>query len=277
MKILIWSLFTCFLTIHSEWIWAQEDLPPDAQQEPSSEEVPSRWGVGVGFGWINDYPGSEQGRARYIVAPSYRGKNFTVDRQEGVKGSLINDSRFKLSLSFTFMFPTDSDDIPLRQGMPDLDWTLQLGPELQVYLIRTPNHTMFLRLPLRFAATTDFSHRFDYRDWNFAPSLRNNFKLGEGLGEISTRLELDYSSESLNDVFYEVAPAFATPERPAFDAKEGIMETIVGVTFTYTDFKPWMIFVGTNAYFMGDAKNTESPLLVKNRNYSYFMGLIRYF
>lgn len=252
-----------------------EDSPP-VTHEPSQLES-SHWGVGLGTGWINDYPGSAQGRTRFLAVPTYKGKHLTIDRQEGVKSELVSQSRFKFSISFSFLFPTASDKIPVRTGMPNLDWTLQLGPELQIYLYRSLSHTMFIRLPFRFVATTDFSHRFEYRQWNLAPSLRNIFYLGRRYGEIATRLELDYSSEAYSDYFYEVAPRYATPFRPAYNAKAGLMETTVGINYSYYNLFPWTFFVGANLYFLGDAKNTESPLLVKHRNSSILGGIIRYF
>lgn len=248
---------------------------PDSSAEINATQ--SHWGVGIGAGWINDYPGAAQGRTRFLAVPTYKGKHFTIDRQEGIKGELLAQSRFKFSVSFSFLFPTDSTDIPVRTGMPDLDWTLQLGPELQIYFVRSAKHTMFLRLPFRFVASTDFSSRFEDRQWNFAPSLRNIFHLKKGWGEIATRLELDYASEGYNDLFYEVSPQFATAQRSAYDAKQGLMETTVGINYAYYDLFPWTFFFGGNAYFLGDAKNSSSPLLVRHRNYSVLGGFIRYF
>jgi MipA family protein len=251
-----------------------EEAPETSPPEDLTE---SHWGIGVATGWINDYPGAAQGRMRYLAIPTYKGKKFTIDRQEGVRGDLVSESRLKFSISFSFLFPTDSDDIPIRSGMPDLDWTLQLGPELQIYLHRSSFHTMFIRLPFRFVASTDFSHRFESREWNFAPSLRNLFYLGKGLGEIGTRLELDYASESFNDYFFQVDSQYQTPARRAYNAREGLMGTTVGINYSYYDFYPWIFFIGGNLYFHGDSANRDSPLLQKSRNHSILGGIIKYF
>ncbi len=277
-KLLLLALFCCTVLAQAEEETAPLTGDPLLVGPPSDAGAPqSHWGLGVGAGWINDYPGAAQGRRRFLAVPTYKGRTITIDRQEGIKGDLIAQSRFKFSVSFSFLFPTKSKDIPVRVGMPDLDWTLQLGPELQIYLIRTPEHTMFVRLPLRFVATTDFSHRFQSREWNFAPSLRNIFHLKKGYGEIATRLELDYASEGYNDLFYQVAAEYATPTRPYFNAQQGLMETTVGVNYSYYDLFPWTFFAGANLYFLGDAKNRESTLLAKTRNASILFGMIRYF
>lgn len=276
------KFFVFILLCISPFVFAESkdsimDPVIDPNAEQASDVTESHWGIGFGGGWINDYPGAGQGRTRFLAVPTYKGKTITIDRQEGVRGDFVSQSRVKFSVSFSFLFPTDSADIPVRQGMPDLDWTLQLGPELQIYIIRNDFHTMFLRLPFRFVASTDFARRFDSREWNFAPSLRNIFNLGKGYGEIATRLELDYASEGYNDYFYEVAPQFATATRPAFNAQQGLMETTVGINYSYYDMYPWIFFIGGNLYFMGDAKNKGSALLVKNRNASFLAGIIHYF
>lgn len=249
---------------------AEQSKRPDGKDGPF-------FGVAFGTGWVQDYPGSESGRMRYLAIPTYKSKSLTIDQQDNVKGDLLERERFQLSMSFIFLFPTDSDKIDIRQGMPDLDWTLQLGPEVRIELFHHAFHTMYLRLPLRFVATTDFSHRFDYLDWNFSPGLRNVFDLGDEYGEFVTRLEVDFASEKYNDMFFEVAPQYATANRPAFDAKEGMLEYIVGVNYSYYNMFPWTVFAGANAYLLHDSENRLSPLVRKKANYSIFAGLIRYF
>jgi hypothetical protein len=248
----------------------------DQSKRPEAKDGPY-FGVAFGTGWVQDYPGSESGRMRYLAIPTYKSKSLSIDQQDNVKGDLLERDRFQLSMSFIFLFPTDSGNIAIRAGMPDLDWTLQLGPELRIELFHYDYHTMYLRLPVRFVHTTDFSHRFEYLEWNFAPGFRNVFDFGDKYGEFITRLELDYASEKYNEMFFEVAPEFATTSRPAYNATEGLVQYIVGVNYSYYDFFPWTIFAGANAYFLNDSENRLSPLVRKKANYSIFAGLIHYF
>lgn len=255
------------------------DFDDKAHQEqskkPEGKDGPF-FGIAFGTGWVHDYPGAEGGRMRYLAIPTYKSKSFTIDQQDNVKGDLVERDRFQLSMSFIFLFPTESDKTPIRQGMPDLDWTLQLGPELRFEVMHNSFHTMYLRLPLRFVAQTDFSHRFEYLEWNFAPGLRNVFDMGE-YGELVTRLDLDYASEKYSDMFYQVDPQYATPTRPAYNAKEGLLEYIAGINYSYYDLFPWTVFAGGNAYFLDNAENRMSPLVRRKTTYSCFVGLIRYF
>lgn len=259
---------------------AQQNLKakgPEAVAPPEKIQPDSHWGAAFGTAWSHDYPSADQGRMRYLVMPTYKGKHFTIDRQDGVRGQLVDDSILKLSFSFIFLFPTKAKDMPVREGMPDLDWTFQLGPELQLYIHRSYFHTMYVRMPFRFIATTDFRHDFEYRDWNFAPGIRNVFYLGKGKGEITTRFDIDWASERYNDLFFQVDPKYATPNRPAYNARAGFLEYIVGINYAYYDSFPWTYFVGTNVYLVNNSINRESPLFRKNTSYNIFGGIIRYF
>jgi len=253
------------------------ELGKNDAEETSKIKTEAHWGVAFGTGWIQDYPGANQGRMRYLVMPTYKGKYITIDRQDGVKGELLDENMLKFSVSFMFLFPTRADDMPIRRGMPDLAWTFQLGPEMQLYLIRSYWHTMYVRIPFRFVATTDFRHEFEYRGWNLAPGIRNVFYLGPGLGEITTRLEFEYTSEAYADLFHQVDAKYAIPGRPAYNAQEGLMDYILGVSYSYYDLFPWSFFIGGNVYLMSDAKNRASPLLIRTRNFSVLGGIIYYF
>lgn len=248
---------------------------PDQTKRPDSKDGPF-FGVTFGAGWTQDYPGSKDGRMRYLAIPAYKSKYFTIDRQDGVKGDLVERETFQFSVSFMFLFPTDSEKIPARFGMPDLGWTLQLGPEFRIELFHNNFHTMYLRLPLRFVANTDFHHRFDYLDYNFAPGFRNIFDFGK-YGEVTTRIEADIAAEKYSDLFYQVDPQFSTASRPAFDAKAGLMQYIAGINYSYYDFFPWTVFAGANVYLASDSKNKKSPLFFKETNFSVLTGFVRYF
>lgn len=248
---------------------------PEQTLRPDSKDGPF-FGVTVGSGWAQDYPGSQDGRMRFLAIPAFKSKYFTIDRQDGVKGDLVERERFQFSVSFVFLFPTASEKIPARTGMPDLGWTLQLGPELRIELLHNNFHTMYLRLPLRFVANTDFRHEFDYLDYNFAPGFRNIFDFGK-YGEVITRLEADFAAEKYSDFFYQVDSQYATATRPYFDAKAGLMQYIAGANYSYYNLFPWTVFIGANVYWAGDARNSSSPLFFKETNFSAFGGFVRYF
>jgi len=258
--------------------------PPSTEEDAAGQkkeitkiDTESHWGAALGAGWIHDYPGADQGHLHYLVMPTYKGKYLTIDRQDGVRGELVNQQIVKFAVSFIFLFPTESSKIPVRQGMPNLDWVFQLGPELQLYIARSFYHTMYFKIPLRFVTTTDFSHDFKFRDWDLTPGFRNVFYLGRGLGELTTRLDFDFASDRYSSFFYQVDPKYATATRPAYDARSGFLEYIIGVNYSYYDSFPWTFFIGGNTYLTAASVNRRSPLLVNTFNYSIIGGVIRYF
>jgi outer membrane scaffolding protein for murein synthesis (MipA/OmpV family) len=108
--------------------------------------------------------------------------------------------------------------------MPDLDPTLELGPNLLLTFLRKPDRSIEigLRFPVRTVIATDFSHEKNV-GWVFQPQINVDFRdtwLGEGwnVGFAAGPL---YGDKRYHNYFYGVAPAFATPQRPAFTAEGG--------------------------------------------------------
>lgn len=61
------------------------------------------------------------------------------------------DNKFDLSVEFNLAI--DSEDIAVRQGMPDIDSVLQSGPSLEITLDKTTSSEWLVRLPFRAGAT----------------------------------------------------------------------------------------------------------------------------
>jgi len=70
----------------------------------------------------------------YLV---YRGTFLKADRN-GIRGTFFDSDRIELSLSLSASLPVNSDDNRARQGMPDLQPTVEFGPSLDLTLWRTP-------------------------------------------------------------------------------------------------------------------------------------------
>lgn len=257
-----------------------EKLATNTPKEKSTEdtkESDGHFGLAFGTGWIQDYPGADQGRTRHIILPLYKGTHFAIDRDDGAKGTLLRDQDYQFSFSFSFLFPTEAEDIPVRQGMSDIDWTLQFGPEIIRYLYQKKGYSVYVRLPLRVVFSTDFHSNFDDQGLFLAPSLRTEIPLPGDWGSITTRMELNFATQEYNAYFYQVDQEFATSDRAAYEARAGYLESILGLTYVYEESFPFSFFVSANAYFLGDSVNKESPLFVDSRNYSILGALIYYF
>ena len=110
--------------------------------------------LGPGALYQNYYPGTKDTRKFGFPAiiPVYRGKTLKSDEQ-GARAQLFKDDRYKLDLSVDFNLAIDSEDVALRQGMPDIDSVLQIGPSLQITLDKSDNSEWMARIPLRAAFT----------------------------------------------------------------------------------------------------------------------------
>jgi outer membrane scaffolding protein for murein synthesis (MipA/OmpV family) len=182
------------------------------------------WEAGAGIGALDfpDYRGSDE--RSQLVLPIlyfvYRGEFLRVERNQ-VRGRLFESETIELDVSLHGSIPVDSDDNDTREGMPDLDPALELGPALNIHLLRDDRskYRLDLRLPVRAVITTELEHI----GWIAHPNL--NLDVADPLGRPGWRLGLLagplFGSREYHDYFYSVAPRFATPQRPAFKADGG--------------------------------------------------------
>jgi outer membrane protein len=190
-----------------------------------AEEKPL-WEAGLGIAGIvfPDYRGSDELETYPVPLPYiiYRGKFLKADR-DGVRGELFNRKYAELSVSVSGSVPVNSDDNDVRQGMPDLKPTLELGPSLDLHLWQSTaaDINVDFVLPLRLPITLESSPRSV--GWVFAPRLNiaieniggaAGWEAGFGIGPL-------FASSKHHDYFYSVASRFATPERPVYDADGG--------------------------------------------------------
>ncbi|KVW97305.1 MipA/OmpV family protein [Thiobacillus denitrificans] len=184
------------------------------------------WEQGAGISALSlpDYRGSDQSSLYAIPFPYlvYRGEFLKADRH-GIRGTFFDSDRIELNLSLGASLPVNSDDNRARQGMPDLQPTVELGPSLDLNLWRTTDRRtrLDLRLPVRTAVTVKGG--MDDIGWVFSPRL--NLDISDVAGLAGWNLGLlagpMVGSERNHDYFYSVAPQYATAGRPAFDAKGG--------------------------------------------------------
>jgi outer membrane protein len=184
------------------------------------------WELGLGLGAfaLPDYRGADEGRGYLLPVPYvvYRGKFLKADRH-GIRGTLFDSDRLDLNLSVAASLPVDSSRNAARAGMPDLEPSVELGPSLEIALWRSGDRSdlLALRLPLRAAFTVEGSPRAI--GWVSTPHLSLDLA-GRGalarwnLGLLGGPV---YGSRRQHQYFYGVAPQFATPERPAYDAPGG--------------------------------------------------------
>lgn len=188
-----------------------------------------KWELGFGAAVISspDYRGSDESRGYLLPLPYiiYHGDVLRINRS-GVYGRLIESDRMRLDISFDAGVPVDSTRNRAREGMPDLDTVLEFGPSLEFCIWNRcgSDQVLELRLPLRALFSTDFK-RLDSHGGLFNPHLtldfKNVFKGPTGGWSFSVSAGPLYATERYHDYYYQVDPTYATPQRPAYDARAG--------------------------------------------------------
>lgn len=180
-------------------------------------------GAGVAVLALPDYRGSDEGRGYALPLPYfvYRGEFLKADRH-GVRGRLFDTERAELDVSFFASLPVNSSDNTARAGMPDLEPSLEVGPLLKVRLWDAAGGaSLELRAPLRAAFTVESSPRAI--GWVATPHLNldvpgRGWLAGWNFGLLAGPV---YGDRRQHEYYYGVAPAFATPARPAYAARGG--------------------------------------------------------
>lgn len=181
------------------------------------------WELGAGAAVISfaDYRGSDKQRSYLLPLPYfiYRGEFLQVDRDK-MRGLLFKTERVELELSANGTVPVRSRDNPVRQGMPDLDPTLELGPSLNILLMSTPQRSrLTLKLPVRAVIASDFHHVqnagvLSQPQLNLDVTMAGSWQLGLAAGPL-------FADRRYHQYFYGVDPAYATVARPAYRARGG--------------------------------------------------------
>jgi MipA family protein len=194
---------------------------------PANAEPQPLWEVGIGATGLSipDYRGSDERRGYLYPLPYlvYRGDSLRVDRQ-GVRSIFFRSERVELDLSIYGTPPVDSSNNATRRGMPDLDPTIELGPILSLSLMRDreSDRRLDLRFPLRAVIATDLSHARQ-AGYVFQPQLSLSLRPAflDGRWNLGMLLGALYGSRQYHRYFYGVDAQFATPERPAYEARAG--------------------------------------------------------
>lgn len=242
-------------------------------EEPAPAPKPL-WEAGVfGFGVSQTaYPGADERVTRGFGLPFviYRGKFFRVDENTvGVRA--VKTPTTELDIGFSGSFGASSTDVKVREGMPSLGTLFEFGPRLKVNLGQPlPGTSLRLKLPLR--AVFDVSNQFRGRGAAFEPELSMSWR-AMGSTRINTDLGFILGDRRLNDHLYGVDPAFATPTRPAYEGKAGLIATRLSLSSATTLTKDWDLFTFARVDVTKGAANDASPLVRKSVGPSVGIGL----
>ena len=245
---------------------AEEATPTtDAPTPPPVKNLKPLWELGLGVSGVRlpDYRGANQSHNYLLPLPYivYRGTWLKSDR-EGTRAMLFDSPRVKLDVSFGAAAPSRSGNAA-REGMPELPGNLEVGPSLNITLDQEVRKrwTLDLRLPVRGVVTLESSPR--YAGTTFSPNL--NFDLkdpahGWNVGILTGPL---FANRRYHQQYYEVAPAYARPDRPAYQVRGGYAgwQTIASTSkrFGHTWFGAFARLENLNG-----AVYADSPLVKRN-------------
>ena len=278
------GLLAVILTTPSIAISQQNEVttPPVVETELVFKTVKKpQWEFGLAGAALQvpAYPASAVETKRGFLVPWFIYRGDKVRFQDGgLKVIAVQSQRVTIDVSISGSLNANSDDTPLRSGMPDLDYLLELGPKADVRIWEHDlNDGQSSRLnwstALRMALSTDFSSiRSQGPVLGSELSYRRSGLLG-GSTSFSASLEATWTGERMMDYIYAVDPAFVTAERPAFDAKGGYLGSSLSVGFGHRFNKDVLAFLGISVDLHDGARNDDSPLFESNSNASVYGGV----
>ena len=174
-----------------------------------------RFEAGIGLGYFQgyDYPGSDDPNTAGLVLPFfiYRSEVFRFFDGGGVGAVAIEEPRVKLELSLGGALNAESEGNNAREGLPDLDLLLELGPQLTVRLLdRALSGGGRVRLSwdskVRAVVSTDFKS-IEATGFVFASgfSFKRESLLSDKVDFISN-LDVTFADKRFNDYLYTVDP-----------------------------------------------------------------------
>lgn len=252
-------------------------FPLGALRAEHDDKERPKWEIGVagGAGWSHHYPGADQGGSAAGAVPFlvYRTRHVRLGEGGLVTGRLLQTDRVEVTASIRGSLPANSEDNRAREGMPDLDTLIEIGPQVVITLIeREKIDSLSLKLPLRAVLSTDFSN-LKYRGLIFQPRLayaRDGLIGSEFDGSVS--IGPIFATDRLMDFFYDVPPEFATPTRPEYEARGGYMGTDLSIGLTYPVSERFRVLIGGEVSYLGGNANEDSPLFRQRVNYRGAVG-----
>lgn len=234
-------------------------------------------GVVLGAAYLPDYPAASQNHLQPVTLPYFalRGDVIRSDERGLLRGSLIKTDRFEFDVSLDGAFPSDSSENDARKGMEDLDWIGEVGPRLQITLVKAARDAKVdLEIPLRAVFSTDF-RSLSARGFNFEPALAyQNVNFLMPRLEVKLSASATFATEDLMDYFYEVPPANVTATRPRFNAKGGYLGSTLNLTFTRPVGRRFRLIAIARGDFHHGAENDKSPLFRDKTTFGGGIALI---
>ena len=223
------------------------------------------------------YPGSDQNIARVRVLPFglYRGSLLRVEGS-GIGLRAVHTPRFEWDVSGAGAFGSASNRVHARAGMRGIGTLVEIGPALKINLgdlvepKRDPHLTQ-LELPVR--AVFDVNDGFAHHGWSFEPRLSHTAWSGGSFTLVVSAGAL-FGDRSLNSLYYGVDAPYATAQRPAYDARAGLIATRLNASLRQKINPTLRLQYFAQFETVRGAANESSPLVRSKQDAGFGVSLI---
>ena len=233
------------------------------------------WESGVFAGGISQpaYPGAEDRVSLVSGLPFiiYRGDVLRIDRGTvGVRA--LKTPRTEMDVGFAASLGSHADQVKIRSGMKDLGMLVEFGPRLRVNLGIEGQEKPVVRLQIPVRGVFDVDDHLAYRgiaselQWEADAELPANWV-------ISGTLSWLFADQQLADMYYRVAPYEATLNRPAYDAKPGLVATQLSLLLSHLYDNDVRIFGFARLDSVAGSANHDSPLVRQETGWTVGVGL----
>lgn len=248
--------------------------PGHAQADAAPKPDLPLWELGVAVGGISQtaYPGSDEQVSRTPVLPYviYRGKFLRAD-DEGAGLRAVRTESFELDVSFSGSLSSGGKSLRAREGMARLGTLVEFGPVARWFLNgRSAPDRVSLELPLRgvFEARDLGRHR----GMSLEPELSLDHR-AKGGWSYGLTAGLLIGDQRLGATYYSVAPGEALPDRPAYEAKAGLLAWRLKAGVSRSLSPDVRVFAFGRLDSVAGAANRDSALVRRTTGASFGIGL----
>ena len=238
------------------------------------------WELGLFGGALQvpNYPGAESDQQRALFFPYlvYRGKRIQVGEGGLVNAKALENPRFQVDLSLSAALNVNTEDEAAREGMPELDYMLGIGPRLSYQWVSPKldksRHSLATNLNTRLIFSSDFKS-FDDRGVIVEPTVVYRYKLREKDNLVLlANWSSSFASRDYLSYLYDVAPQYETPERAAYQADAGYFRSTFFLGLAMRPQRSFSFIGGVRVSSLAGSTIRDSSLVKQNENLTVFLG-----
>ena len=224
---------------------------------------------------VPNYPGAKSSTFRTIPFPwvIYRGEFLKAD-EEGNRLQFLKNDHFEIGFSGGFNFPIDSDDNDARNGMPNTDALIGIGPGL---IYRLPTMTNLQRFTFGLGIRSNFAANSNGRLKEHGIIIEPNLRYWVKTSRVSPltlfgSFSLSLADQNYHSFFYDVESEYKTTDRDEYKSKAGIVDIAASLGLTVDLSKKASMFTGLTYSNLTLSANKKSDLVESQHNIGYVIG-----